>query len=111
MLADTHSLDTIIDSLHSEIGDKILRSWNFPEELAQIPSEYLNFDRQIPEADYTDIVTAAVLYDSSDSAHPLAQAEYPKVTAFSRLNIYVDKATIDAEGLKEEMEFAKKLLL
>src|SRR5690554_5201771 len=38
LLSDSLTLDKVIESLHAPIGDMILKTWGFPEQLAHIPS-------------------------------------------------------------------------
>jgi HD-like signal output (HDOD) protein len=56
LLKDSLTLDAVIEQLHAPIGDLILKTWNFPEELAHIPSQHLDFRRNVPKADYVDVV-------------------------------------------------------
>ncbi|RYZ87336.1 MAG: HDOD domain-containing protein, partial [Moraxellaceae bacterium] len=70
LLNDSLTLDHVIDELHAPLGDLILKTWGFPEELAHIPSQHIDFTRKIPKADYADIVTVAMFqsYAGSESA-------------------------------------------
>ncbi len=106
LLANTAALDELVESLHPEVGHKILQRWDFSEELACVPVEHLKFDRQIAECDYADVVTVAVLESYSGSAHPLAEVDYAHVTAFGRLGIAVDSQTIELEDLQDDMQAA-----
>ncbi len=110
LLKDSITLDRVVDSLHSEIGDQILEKWEFPAELRQLPSRHLQFQRQQDEADYADIVTVALLQSHMGSNSPLAQVDYNSVTAFSRLGLDPDMHEENIEDLSEEMEAAMQLL-
>jgi len=109
LLKDSFSLDLVIETLHPEIGELILRNWNFPEELVGVPKDYLIFDRERPTADYTDLVTVATLQSYIGSNHPLTEVDYKNVTAFDRLGIDTDFDE-DDENLADEMEAAMSLL-
>lgn len=106
LLANTDALDSLIESLHPEVGQKILQRWDFSEELACVPVEHLNFSRQPPECDYADVVTVAVLESYSGSNHPLADVDFAGVTAFGRLGIEVDSQVIEIAGLQEDVQAA-----
>ncbi|HSC67205.1 MAG TPA: HDOD domain-containing protein [Cellvibrio sp.] len=111
LLKDSFTLDAVIDELHGPIGDIILKTWGFPDELAHIPTQHLNFSREIPKVDYSDIVTVAVLqsYAGTDSA--LGKINCSKVKAFERLGLDPDVDISESEDLSGEMEAAMSLLL
>ena len=111
LLANPKALDELIDSLHPEVGQKILQRWDFSEQLSCVPVEHLNFGRQIAECDYADVVTVAVLESYSGSEHPLGAVDYATVTAFGRLGIAVDSETIELEDLQDEMQAATTSLM
>ncbi|MEJ2418392.1 MAG: HDOD domain-containing protein [Exilibacterium sp.] len=110
LLRDSITLDDVIDSLHPIIGDQILRKWEFPQELCKVPREHLNFQRQVSNADYADIVTVAMLQSYMGSDHSMAQVDYTQVTAFERLGLDPDMQFAEAQDLSEEMEAAMSLL-
>ncbi len=110
LLRDSITLDKVIDSLHAQIGDKILEKWDFPAELRKIPSQHVNFNRQQDNADYADIVTVAMLQSYMGSDHPLADVDYQQVSSFARLGLDPDMQEAEAEDLSDEMEAAMQLL-
>lgn len=109
LLKDSFSLDAVIKKLHPAIGKAILKKWEFPVELQSIPLEYLKFSREVPEADYVDIVTVAVLQSHMGSDTDMANIDYNSVTAFKRLDLEAD-SHIHSTDLSEEMEAAAALL-
>ena len=111
LLKDSFTLDAVIDELHGQIGDLILKTWGFPEELAHIPTQHLNFTRQSSKADYGDIVTVAMLQSYLGTDSPMAKVDCTKVTAFERLGLDPDMQIAESEDLSEEMEAAMSLLL
>lgn len=110
LLKDSITLDKVIEALHSQIGDKILEKWQFPEEIRKVPSQHVDFHRQQDKADYADIVTVAMLQSYMGSGHELAQMDYSTVTAFARLGLDPDMREEEAEDLSAEMEAAMQLL-
>jgi len=111
LLKDSFTLDAVIDELHAPIGDIILKTWGFPDELAHIPTQHINFARESSKADYGDIVTVAMLqsYVGTDSA--MAKIDCSKVKAFERLGLDPDMDIAESEDLSGEMEAAMSLLL
>ncbi|ACE83614.1 HDOD domain-containing protein [Cellvibrio japonicus] len=111
LLKDSLTLDAVIDQLHAPIGDLILKTWNFPEELAHIPSQHIDFGRNAPKADYADIVTVAMLQSYLGSNSPMAKIDFTKVKAFERLGLDPNMDVSNANDLSEDMEAAMSLLL
>jgi HD-like signal output (HDOD) protein len=111
LLKDSITLDTVIDALQGQLGDLILKTWNFPQELAHIPSQHMDFERNIPKADYADIVTIAMLQSYAGSQSSMGQVDLSKVKAFTRLGLDPDIQVTESEDLSEEMEAAMALLL
>ena len=111
LLKDSFTLDTVIDQIHAPIGDLILKTWGFPEELSHIPTEHIDFTRSIPKADYADVVTVAMLQSHLGSDSSMTKIDFSKVTAFERLGLDYDMLISDSEDLSEDMEAAMSLLL
>lgn len=111
LLKDSFTLDTVIEQLQGPLGDLILKTWNFPAELAHVPTQHMDFERNIPKADYADIVTVAMLQSYAGTNSPMAQVDLSKVKAFSRLGLEPDIQITESEDLSEEMEAAMALLL
>lgn len=111
LLKDSLTLDSVIDQLHAPVGDLILKTWGFPEEIAHIPTQHINFTREVPKADYGDIVTVAMLqsYLGTDSA--MGKVDYTQVKAFDRLKLDPNMQISESEDLSGEMEAAMSLLL
>lgn len=110
LLSDSITLDNVIESLHAQIGDKILEKWDFPAELLKVPSQHLQFDRDASDADYADIVTVAVLQSYMTTDHKLSDVDYSTVKAFSRLGLDTDMRAEEGEDLSADMEAAMALL-
>lgn len=111
LLNDSLTLDSVINELHPELGDLILKTWNFPTELLHIPSQHLNFTRQASKADYADIVTVAMLQSQEGQASLTGTIDVTEVTAFERLGLNPENLADDAEDLSADMEAAMALLL
>lgn len=110
LLKDSITLDAVIERLHAPIGDLILKTWDFPEELLHVPTLSMKLKREGETADYADLVTVAMLQTHMGTEHPLAKIDYHKVTAFGRLGLDPDMQEAEGEDLSEEMEAAMALL-
>lgn len=84
LLKDSITLDSIIKTTHPSIGVKILTAWDFPKDIQSVPVMHLNFTREVPQGDYADLVTVALLETQRDQFSDL---DYGSVTAFTRLGI------------------------
>lgn len=103
-------LQEVIDELHPELGSKILKAWDFPEDLLDVPSQYLNFSRQNATVDYVDVVLVANLQSRSGTSHPLTQMDCSQVTAFDHLGLDPNIIWAEEEDLSEDLAAAQDLL-
>ncbi|WGL64017.1 HDOD domain-containing protein [Pseudomonas sp. CW003PS] len=110
LLADSISLNHVIEQIHPIIGDKILRTWEFPEPIAIVPSQYLDFSRDSAKVDYVDIVQVATLQSYLGSEHPYTQLDWSKVPAFAKLGLDPQVDMQADEDLSAAMEAAMSML-
>lgn len=103
-------LDNVIDEIHPKIGSQILKKWDFPPELQQVPLEYARFQREVPTADYADLVMVANLQLVAGSDHPLTEMDWKTISAFNRLGLDPDIDMSEEEDLNAQMEAAMALL-
>ncbi|MHC8315664.1 HDOD domain-containing protein [Pseudomonas sp. LB3P31] len=104
LLADSVSLNHVIDQIHPLIGDKLLRVWEFPEKLAQVPGLYLDLQRDSERLDYVDLVQVASLYCHKNSDHPLSRVDAFDVPAFRKLGFDPQN-----EGLCRDLEESRSM--
>jgi HD-like signal output (HDOD) protein len=109
LLKDSLSLDRVIKTIHPVIGRAILRKWDFPKELQSIPVDHLKFTRDIPEADYSDLVTVAMIQTQMDGGSEFGDVDYSEITSFARLGLEAE-AHIESTDLSAEMEAAMDML-
>lgn len=103
LLNDGFALDKLIEKLHPLIGSHILKAWRFPKEILNVPGQYLKFDREIPQADYADLVTVAVLQTHANSEHPYAKLDWSTIHAFERIGLSPDMDIAEAIELDEDI--------
>jgi HD-like signal output (HDOD) protein len=104
LLSDPVALNHVIDSIHPLLGDKLLRGWDFPEMLAELPGQYLNLERDSASLDYIDLVQIAMLYCHRDTDHPLADFAVSSLPALKKLRVdpYCD-------ALRAELDEARSM--
>ena len=108
---DALMIDEVMDALHPEIGERILLEWDFPRELANVPSQYTRFERDKEEVDYTDVVMVANLHSYAGTDHPFAtDLDWNTVPAFDHLGIAVDVVFAEEEELAESVGAARAAL-
>lgn len=110
LLADSISLNHVIEQIHPIIGDKILRTWEFPEMIACVPSQHLNFSRDSAKVDYVDIVQVATLQSHLGTPHPYTQLDWNQVPAFAKLGLKPDTDIHADEDLSAAMDAAMTML-
>lgn len=103
-------LQDVIDELHPELGSRILKAWDFPEDLLNVPKQYLDFSRTNASTDYADVVLVANLQSRSGTSHPLTQFDWSEITAFDHLGLDPDVIWAEQEELSEDLAAAKDLL-
>ncbi|WP_426118671.1 HDOD domain-containing protein [Pseudomonas sp. DSP3-2-2] len=105
LLSDEVSLNHVIEQIHPVIGERLLRSWDFPEPLASVPAKFQNFTRVSQRADYIDLVQVATVHLHQGTAHPYSQIELSSLPAFHQLGLDMSGGHLGAE-----MDEAKLML-
>ncbi len=108
LLGDSMTLDRVIEGIHGALGTMILQSWDFPEEIALVPSHYAAFDRTAPAADYVDVVMVANLQTLAGTNHPYTQLDWSEIRAFANLELDPDPECEQLAELAEEMAAARE---
>ena len=104
-------LDKIIQRLHGKVGRAILKAWEFPPELLDVPLGCTNFTRnESPKADYVDVVTVAKLQAYGEGDNPYADLDTAKVPAFQKLGLSHEVDVHHVDDLAEELEETKQAL-
>ena len=110
LLTDSISLNHVIEQIHPLIGEKILRTWEFPEPIAMVPAQYLDFTRNSPKADYVDIVQVATLQSHLGSDPPYAHLDWSRIPALAKLALDPNVDMQADEDLSAAMEAATSML-
>lgn len=110
LLRDGMTLDSIIQEIHSLLGARILTEWDFPAEICNVPLSHVDFSRKVDKADYSDIVTVAMLQSLAAGGQRFGDLDYSAVAAFDRLGLDFDIESAIAEGVNDDMAEAMKFL-
>lgn len=103
LLADSLSLDKVIDRLHPALGAYILRSWDFPAEIIEAAKHYLDRSYQADTPTYTDLIQVATFQSYAGTDHPLAKVDRSQLGSFKRLGLDSDEEVTQLDALSEEM--------
>ncbi|MBK60492.1 MAG: histidine kinase [Pseudomonas sp.] len=110
LLSDSISLNHVIDRIHPIIGEKILRAWEFPDPIATVPGQYLEFSRASVKVDYVDIVQVATLQSYIGTSHPYTQLDWNQIPAFAQLGLDPSTLLQEDEDLSAAMDAAMSML-
>jgi HD-like signal output (HDOD) protein len=110
LLADSITLNHVIERIHPLIGEKILRAWEFPEQLAVVPGQHLDFSRDSAKVDYVDIVQIATLQSYLGTEHPYTQMDWSKIPSFAKLGLDPNVDMQADQDLAEALQAATSML-
>ncbi|MFK5949450.1 MAG: HDOD domain-containing protein [Methylococcales bacterium] len=105
-------LNKLLEKAHPPIGKIIMETWDFPEELKLVASEYVDFQRDSGDkADYVDLVQVAFLQSIAGTDHPACRVDWNTVPSFAKLGLSSDAEILEIEGVSEEIELAQAMLI
>ncbi|MEM1232456.1 MAG: HDOD domain-containing protein [Pseudomonadota bacterium] len=87
LISDSITLERVIARIHGSIGTMILQRWDFPEEIAMVPSQYQDVHRKSDGADYTSVVTVADMLVKGLENYDNAQLHVDDINAFETLRL------------------------
>jgi len=89
ILEDPRVMDYLINTLNKPLGIKILRQWEFQEDLIDVIEHYDDIDRKRPgDIDYVDIVTLAYCYRNDTKENPM---DWYRVRALRKVGMSYDE--------------------
>ena len=104
-------LEKLLEKAHPAIGKIIMDTWDFPEELKRVASEYVNFQRDSGDkADYIDLVQVAFLQSVAGTSHPASRVDWKTVPSFAKLGLSADAEILEIEGVSDEVELTRSML-
>lgn len=104
-LLDAAGKERAIHNLQRRVGPLILKAWNFPVELVDVPALWIDFSRTHDgPADYIDLVTVAALQSQQHREGNMASIDRTQVPAFAKLGISAEVDVFDLEGVADHYE-------
>lgn len=107
---DACSLDEIINECQGSVGELILKSWNFPENLIAVARHCHNFDfTDDNDANLVDLVQVALL-QGGFVIEKYIPGDWSVVPAFTKMGMDSDVNVINIDGNRACIEDAKAVL-
>lgn len=105
------ALDEGVMRLQARVGTHLLQAWNFPPEMAQIPTLSADLARRHDgPADYADVVCVAALQEQRAHAGLLARLVNPHVPAYEQLGLNARFDLRRDAGSNAQLEAERQLL-
>lgn len=102
LLSDPVCLDHVIENIHPVLGARILKAWDFPRALSDVPLFYQDYQREQAAADYADVVQMASLLNTPISERPMIST----LPSYTRLGM----DQLDPPLLSRELDEARAML-
>ena len=110
-ITDMAALDRAIRNLQPRVGRMVLQAWNFPEELVEVPSRWMDFGRTHEgPADFIDVVTVAALQSHQHREGRLAGIDRLRVPAFLKLDISPEVDVFELDGVQARFDESRAAL-
>ena len=112
LFQDENALTEIIWEIQGKVGELIVKTWNFPDNMIEVVRECHNFDYDHvePGPNLIDIVQVALLQGGHvDDAH--APADWNSVPAFAKLGMDTEVNIVEMDENQEIIESTKQSLL
>lgn len=105
-------LGKLLEKAHVPIGKIIMDTWDFPDSLKLVPSEYLDLQRNTGEvADYVDLVQVAFLQSIVGTGHPLNDVEWSTIPSVSKFDLLQGVEVLEIDGVPEQIDHARSILV
>lgn len=102
---DAQSVDRVMRKLQPRIGPMILKAWNFPPEIIDVPEKWMDFARTHEgPPDHVDVVTVAALQSHEGRSGRFSAIDRVRTPAFTRLDLNPEVDVFDMEGVQDRYE-------
>ena len=102
---EAKAVDAVMRKLQPRVGPMILKAWNFPEELIDVPAMWMDFGRSHDgPPDYVDVVTVAALQSHEGRSGRFAAIDRSRTPAFLKLDLSPEVDVFELEGVQESYE-------
>ena len=101
----------VMGTIHTRIGELILKSWSFPQNIIDASINYVDqFRTGTPEIDLTDIVIIAGLNTYRGTDHPCTLPDWSQYPAFQKIGIKSKDDLEKLDELEQEIISARSML-
>lgn len=100
-------LEKLLEKAHRPIAKVIMNSWNVPDDLKIVPSEYadIHYDSGINlPATYVDIVQVAFFQSIARTQHPANNINSDDLISFHKLGFSSDTEVLEIKGIPETIK-------
>lgn len=111
LATDPAALDRILSKLYARVGVVVLRKWNFPPEIVNVPLQQANIyrDHEGP-ADYGDVVTIAALQFQNGLDRQQSPIDWTRIPAVEKLNLGAKKELADINKMDEALQESRVMV-
>lgn len=110
LIQDSALLDEIIDNLHTKIGEAILKSWDFPENLIVVPAQHENYEWDSENGpDLVDVVQVANIQSYENTEKAIDPQKLEHIKSFKKLGIETGMTVTELDENSDE--YAEALAL
>lgn len=103
-------LDAVIQKTEAKLGQAIMESWQFNQNIADVPTKLKEVYVKKNETDLADIVLVAKIHVLENTNHPLAKLDKTEIPAYQRMGLDPTKSLSEIPELKEALAAAQGLL-
>lgn len=103
-------LEKTIKDLKINIGAMLLKQWEFEDELVTVVQDAENWDREVINADYCDVIQVAQLHCEMIGGRRMDAPPLAELPAFNRLNLEGLNPSLIVAQAKQEMSEVIHLL-
>lgn len=110
LLNDEEELTHLITGISPMISEHILKKWEFPDYLAEVPAHCWDpaYDSG-PDANYADLVLVARLQAFPETF--ACDIDHSNIPAFGKLGLEPDIQIVEIEGVAEEIQEIEEILI
>jgi HD-like signal output (HDOD) protein len=106
-------LEKLLDKAHRPIAKIIMDSWNFPDDLKLVASEYSNtaYDSgKGTPASYVDIVHVAFFQHISKNKHHANDIDWESLASFNKLGFTPEIEVLEIKGIPDKIKTTRESL-
>ncbi len=101
----------VMGTLHTQVGEMILKSWSFPQHIIDASIHYVDqFRKGSVNFDLTDIVIVAGLNTYRGTDHPCTLPDWSQYPAFQKMGIHSKEDLNKLDQLEPDINNARAML-